>query len=107
LGTPQVVSNNVAVTSNNATDSLTVFAGLREDPFFFDVTQYFRVRAGALGLGPAVGFRSAASAIDFTKDYNVNSIVVRMPLAFLQRNADGSLASQTAFDVWQEIFVQQ
>jgi Domain of unknown function (DUF4331) len=34
---------------------IAVFAGLREDPFFFDVEQFFRVRAGALGTGPGVG----------------------------------------------------
>jgi len=36
--------------------SFSVFAGLREDPFFFDVEQFFKVRAGALGMGPKVGF---------------------------------------------------
>jgi len=97
------VNNSVTVGS----DTLTVFAGLREDPFFFDVTQFFRVRAGALGKGPAVGFRSAASALDFTKDYNVNAIAVRMPLAFLQRQANGQVSTDTAFDVWQTISVQQ
>lgn len=97
------VNNAVSVGS----DALTVFAGLREDPFFFDVTQFFRVRAGALGKGPAVGMRAANAAIDFTKDYNVNSLAVRMPLAFLQRKSDGSTSTATAFDVWETISVQQ
>jgi hypothetical protein len=106
---PPGLGNQTAVVNSPVLgqDQLTLFAGLREDPFFFDVTQYFRVRAGAAGLGPAVGFRSAATAIDFTKDYNVNAIVLRMPLAFLQRNADGSLDPATAFDVWETIQVQQ
>lgn len=107
--TPGIGNPNPADVVNNVTigsDTLTVFAGLREDPFFFDVTQFFRVRAGALGKGPAVGFRAPANAIDFTKDYNVNSIAVRMPLAFLQRLPDGSLATETAFDVWETISVQ-
>ena len=47
--------NNVSKISV-AGKRMTVFAGLREDPFFFDVEQFFRVRAGALGTGPAVGF---------------------------------------------------
>jgi hypothetical protein len=81
--------------------SIEVFAGLREDPFFFDVEQYFRVRAGALGIGPAVGFRPAAKALDFAKGYNVNAIVVRVPRAFLQ-----SEGSTTTFDVWQTIAVK-
>ncbi|MBD2204629.1 DUF4331 domain-containing protein [Calothrix sp. FACHB-1219] len=75
-----------------------VFAGLREDPFFFDVEQFFRVRAGALGIGPAVGFRPANQALDFAKGYNVNSIVVRIPRALLAGQTDA-----TTFDVWETI----
>ncbi|MBW4493880.1 MAG: DUF4331 domain-containing protein [Oscillatoria princeps RMCB-10] len=81
--------------------NLTVFAGLREDPFFFDVEQFFRVRAGALGRGPAEGFRPANQAIDFTKGYNVNSIVVRVPKAFLQQKT-----GVNTFDVWETISVK-
>src|SRR5262249_3527552 len=55
----------------NRAGALSVFAGLREDPFFFDVEQFFRVRAGALGMGPKVGFRSPG--YDFTAGYNVLS----------------------------------
>ncbi|MGB3614122.1 MAG: DUF4331 family protein [Elainellaceae cyanobacterium] len=77
-----------------------VFAGLREDPFFFDVEQFFRVRAGALGTGPAVGFRDPATAIDFAQGYNVNAIAVRVPITLLQ----GSTAA-TTFDVWETVSV--
>lgn len=80
--------------------NLTVFAGLREDPFFFDVEQYFRVRAGALGIGPKVGFRDKSAAIDFAKGYNVNAIAVRVPQAFLKANT-----SATTYDVWETISV--
>ncbi len=76
--------------------NLTVFAGLREDPFFFDVEQFFRVRAGLAGLGPSVGFRPAATAQDFTKGYNVNAIVVRVPKRFLA----GGNAGINTFDAW-------
>lgn len=75
--------------------NLTVFAGLREDPFFFDVEAYFRVRAAVAGFGPAAGFRSPDTAIDFTKGYNVNTIVVRVP----QRLLAGS-GNVNTFDVW-------
>jgi Domain of unknown function (DUF4331) len=78
--------------------TMAVFAGLREDPFFFDVEQYFRVRAGALGIGPAVGFRPASSAIDFAKGYNVNAIAVRVPISLLGGNAK-------VLDVWETISV--
>jgi hypothetical protein len=84
--------------------TLTVFAGLREDPFFFDVEQFFKVRAAALATpdpGPvAGGFRPASTAVDFTAGYNVNSIVVRVPVAFLQGSAS---PAPTVFDVWETI----
>lgn len=83
-------------------ETITVFAGLREDPFFFDVEQYFRVRAGALGAGPSVLFRSAATAVDFAAGYNVNALVVRIPISLLQ---DGG--SETVFDVWETISVPE
>lgn len=78
--------------------SASVFAGLRQDPFFFDVEQFFRVRAGTLGLGPAAVFRHPG--IDFTWGYNVLSIVVRAPAAYLQQGS-----SATAFDVWTTVSV--
>lgn len=78
--------------------TMSIFAGLREDPFFFDVEQYFRVRAGAAGLGPAVGFRNPG--VDFTAGYNVLSIAVRVPRAWLQGRTQA-----TTFDVWSTISV--
>ena len=81
--------------------TLDIFAGLREDPFFFDVEQYFRVRAGLLGTGPAVGFRPPATAVDFATGYNVNTIVVRVPRRLLQ-----GATNTTAFDVWLSLNVQ-
>lgn len=91
------ILNTVSLGGSN----LTVFAGLREDPFFFDVEQFFRVRAGAAGTGPQVGFRPASQAIDFTKGYNVNTIAVRVPKAFLQ----GGNPVDT-FDLWTTISVK-
>ncbi len=77
-----------------------VFAGLREDPFFFDVEQFFRVRAGALGIGPAVGFRNPGQAVDFAAGYNVNAIAVQVPIALLKGSSEA-----TTFDVWQTISI--
>jgi hypothetical protein len=77
---------------------ISVFAGLREDPFVFDVEQFFRVRAGALGIGPAVGFRPPAQAVDSFKGFNVNTIAIRVPLQFLQ----GTTGANT-FDIWETI----
>jgi len=76
--------------------SFSVFAGLREDPFFFDVEQFFKVRAGALGMGPKVGFRTPG--YDFTAGYNVLSIAVKVPRAWLQGST-----SATTFDAWSTV----
>jgi hypothetical protein len=89
--------NPVSVRGSN----LTVFAGLREDPFYFDVEQFFRVRAGLLGRGPAVGFRPPAQAVDFATGYNVNTVVVRVPRKFLQ-----GATNATTFDVWLSLLIQ-
>lgn len=99
--TTPVTSDNPIVTNVAvAGASVSVFAGLREDPFFFDVEQFFRVRAGALGLGPAVGFRSPETAIDDFKDVNVNAIAVRVPMSLLKASS-----SATTYDVWETISV--
>jgi hypothetical protein len=77
---------------------ISVFAGLREDPFFFDVEQFFRVRAGTLGTGPAVGFRPANQALDFAKGYNVNAIAIRIPRQLIQGEKGAKI-----FDIWETI----
>jgi Domain of unknown function (DUF4331) len=92
--TEKAVVNQLAANGSK----ISVFAGLREDPFFFDVEQFFRVRAGALGTGPAVGFKPVNQAIDFAKGYNVNSIAVRVPQKFLQGEGEAK-----TFDVWETI----
>jgi hypothetical protein len=79
-----------------ANSKISVFAGLREDPFFFDVEQFFRVRAGLAGFGPKVGFRNPG--YDFAAGYNVNSLVVRIPTTLLN-----SFEKTTVFDVWETI----
>ena len=78
-----------------------VFAGLREDPFFFDVEQFFKVRAQALSTQTFLGFLPSGDAKDFTHNYNVLSIVMRVPINFLQ-NGD---ATNTIFDVWETISI--
>jgi hypothetical protein len=85
--------------------TLKVFAGLREDPFFFDVEQFFKIRADWRASAPAAGSvvpRTLDTAVDFAKGYNVNAIVVSVPVSFL---ANGTGA--TTFDVWETISVPQ
>ncbi|MEG4320219.1 MULTISPECIES: DUF4331 domain-containing protein [unclassified Microcoleus] len=101
IATTGLNSNAVLNTVSVGGSNLTVFAGLREDPFFFDVEQFFRVRAGALGTGPKVGFKQPSQAIDFAKGYNVNTIAVRVPKAFLQAGTGAN-----TFDVWSTVSVR-
>lgn len=98
-GTTMALNDAPIVTNVGVGGStLGVFAGLRQDTFFFDVEQFFRVRAGALGIGPAAVFRHPG--IDFTWGYNVLSIVARVPVAYLQQGG-----TQTAFDIWTTVSV--
>jgi len=95
------INNNVDLGGT----TVKVFAGLREDPFFFDVEQYFKIRADWRASAPAagsVGPRTLDTAVDFAKGYNVNAIVASVPIAFL---ANGTGA--TTFDVWETISIPQ
>ena len=101
IATTPLNSNAVLNTVPVGDSNLTVFAGLREDPFFFDVEQFFRVRAAALGTGPRTAFKEPSQAIDFTKGYNVNTIAVRVPKAFLQAGTGAN-----TFDVWSTVAIR-
>ncbi len=94
LNSEKTVVNELAANGSK----ISVFAGLREDPFFFDVEQFFRVRAGTLGTGPAVGFRPPNQSLDFAKGYNVNAIAIRVPQKFIRGNSDAKI-----FDIWETI----
>ena len=92
LGNPTAVNNTFTVNGQ----TITVFAGLREDPFFFDVEAFFRTRASVAGGGGPL-FASPDDAVDFAQGYNVNSIVMRVPISFLQTG------TETTFDVWESV----
>ena len=78
-----------------------VFAGAREEPFFIDLEQFFRIvpdrkpTTGSLAALPdtatAGSFRSAASAVDFPKGFNVLSIVVELPTSMLTSGGNTKL----------------
>jgi hypothetical protein len=78
-----------------------VFAGAREEPFFIDLEQFFRIlpdrkpSTGVLGALPdtatAGTFRTAAAAVDFTKGFNVLSIVVELPATMLTAGGNAKL----------------
>jgi len=68
-----------------------VFAGWRDDPFFIDLEQFFRIIpdrkpvTGSLSQLPDVPTASAfrTPGIDFVKGFNVLSIVIELPTASL------------------------
>jgi hypothetical protein len=75
-----------------------VFAGLRDDPFFIDLEQFFRIVpdrkpvSGALSQLPATptasAFRARGQAVDFLRGLNTLAIVIELPVA--QLTAGGS-----------------
>lgn len=95
-GTP--VTNTVKIVDQ----PVSIFAGMREDPFFFDVDQFLKVRASAAARAggdtqPQVTFRNPG--VDFTAGLNVNAIVLRVPKALLPNT--------TTYDVWETISVKK
>jgi Domain of unknown function (DUF4331) len=76
------------VTATSAS-GIKVFAGPRDDPFFFDLTQFKKVIAGT-----ATGFLPAGTATDTFAGTNVMSVVVEVPKSML--GGSGSL------NVWVE-----
>jgi len=84
-----------------STNGIQVFAGVREDPFFIDLEQFFRIvpdrkpSTGPLAALPdaatASSFRTASAAVDFVKGFNVLSIVVEVPISQLTAGGTAKL----------------
>ncbi len=78
-----------------------VYAGARDDPFFLDLEQFFRIipdrtpSTGSFSLLPdtasAGSFRSAAAAVDYLKGFNVMSIIVELPTAQLTAGGNAKI----------------
>ena len=98
--TAPVISGAVNTVLGTAS-GIQVFAGAREEPFFIDLEQFFRIipdrkpSTGTLGALPdtatASSFRSAATAVDFTKGFNVLSIVIELPASMLTAGGNAKL----------------
>lgn len=84
------------------TDGMQVFAGAREDSFFFDLEQFFVIlpdRATPITGQPvanpntprATSWRPAGQAKDFLAGFNVLSVVVEVPRASLRGSGDGKI----------------
>jgi hypothetical protein len=87
-----------------SSSGIQLFAGAREEPFFIDLEQFFRIipdrkpSTGVLSTLPdtatAASFRSPTAAIDYPKGFNILSIVVELPTSML--TAGGS----TKLGIW-------
>jgi hypothetical protein len=106
LSTSLVNSQLSALTINNfmiGGSQMTVFAGLRQDPRFFDIVHFFDLKGSLVasnGTSASPGFASSPTiAGDSSTGYNVNTIVLRVPISFLQSNGE------TVFDVWETVLV--
>ena len=93
-----LVSSGTSVTgatnSNlGSASGMQVFAGLRDDPFFLDLEQFFRIVpdrkpvSGPLSQLPdqatASSFRPAGQAVDYLRGINTLAIVLEMPTPML------------------------
>ena len=86
------VSGAVNTVLGSSTD-IRVFAGARDDPFFLDLEQFFRIIpdrkpvSGALSMLPdtatASAFRPAGSAVDYLAGINTLAIVIELPESLL------------------------
>ena len=103
LGGPPTVAGPVNRVLGEA-NGVRLFAGPRDDPFFIDLEQFFRIipdrrpSTGPLSVlpTPASSFREKSSAIDFVRGFNDLAIVIELPAAMLA--ADGKTPGK--FGVW-------
>ena len=88
-----------------ASDGMQVFAGRRDDPFFLDLEQFFRILpdrkpvTGELSEIPetptANSFREKGAAMDYLAGFNDLAIVIELPTAMLTENG-----TRPKFGVW-------
>jgi hypothetical protein len=102
-GDSPAVSGAINTALGSAT-GMQVFAGPRDDPFFLDLEQFFRIipdrkpATGALSQLPdtpsASAFRPVGQAVNYVAGFNVLSIVIELPLA------DLSAGGQPRLGIW-------
>jgi hypothetical protein len=90
-------------TNNNlgSTSGVQLFAGLRDDPFFLDLEQFFRIVpdrkpvTGALSQLPdapsAAAWRPAGQAVDYLRGLNTLALVVELPSSQLTGSDNGRI----------------
>jgi hypothetical protein len=102
-GTPDSVTGVINTTFTTST-GMKVFTGAREDPFFFDLSQFFTIlpdRAtpvNGVAVPPAQAnvpqsttWRAAGVAQDYLANFNVLSIVIELPKSRLIGSGDGNI----------------
>jgi hypothetical protein len=103
LATAAATLTGATNTTLSGPNGLQVFAGPRDDPFFIDLEQFFRIlpdrkpESGPLSTitqGPLT-FRERGQAVDFLRTFNDLAIVVELPLAQLTANG-----ARPRFGVW-------
>jgi hypothetical protein len=104
VGTGSPAVSGLINTPLGSVTGLQVFAGPRDDPFFLDLEQFFRIvpdrkpATGALSQLPdapsASSFRPAGQAVNYVAGFNVLSIVVELPIA------DLTAGGQPKLGVW-------
>jgi Domain of unknown function (DUF4331) len=89
----------------SSTDGLSVFAGARQDPFFFDLQQFYNIfpnrnmgSTAASCLPAPVGSGTCPQGfnnpgVDEFADTNILSIVIELPRAALQVGQNGSIVA--------------
>ena len=93
-------------TNLGSATGMQVFAGLRGDPFFIDLEQFFRIIpdrrpvSGPLSQLPptpsANSFRSAGQALDYVRGFNDMAIVIELPVSMIERDPQ----HPSPFGVW-------
>jgi len=84
-----VTAYGAAATTATGSNGMQVFAGPRDDPFFFDLNQFKKIIAGT-----ATGFNNPGT--DAFAGTNVMSVVVEVPKSLLNPPASGKIS------VWAE-----
>jgi Domain of unknown function (DUF4331) len=98
--TAPVVTGSVTTNLGTAT-GMQVFAGPRDDPFFIDLEQFFRIVpdrkpvTGQLSQLPdqptASAFRPAGQAVNYVAGFNVMSIVIELPVSDLTAGGNAKI----------------
>jgi hypothetical protein len=101
IGTDAPVITGAINTTLGTASGVQVYAGVRDDPFFIDLEQFFRILpdrkpvTGTLSQLPstptASAFRPAGQAVDFLNGFNVLSIVIELPTAMLTAGGNAKI----------------